>query len=75
MGKIWIWDGTRLINGDDWNVMQEVVENILTGHMHDGVDSHGVPQRVDDLPEISPERYGTIVFLNSDSHIYLCVPP
>jgi len=40
MGKIWIWDGTRRIKGTDWNVMQEVVENVVSGHTHDGSDSH-----------------------------------
>jgi hypothetical protein len=47
MAKIYIWDGVTLIEGADWNVMQEVVENIISGHRHDGVDS-----READLPRL-----------------------
>lgn len=74
MGSIWVWDGTRKINGDDWNEMQRVVENVLTGHDHDGINSKGVPQKVDSLPSPSPERYGTMAYLTTNDRVYVCVP-
>jgi len=37
--RIWRWDGTRQIQGSDWNTMAKVVESIRLGHTHDGINS------------------------------------
>lgn len=70
---IYVYDGSRLIKGDDWNVMQKVVEDIAEGHVHDGEDSRLVPEKVDELPDASG-NVGRVVVLSADGRLYLCIP-
>lgn len=75
MGLIWIWDMSRMIAGTDWNVMQEVVENVVTGHKHDGTDSRKIPESVSSLPPVIEANYGRLVELLSDGRLYFLKRP
>jgi hypothetical protein len=75
MARIWIWDMSRKLAGTDWNVMQDVVEDVSTGHVHDGADSRKIPEAVSSLPAVSSENYGRLVELLSDGRLYFLQRP